>query len=345
MLTLTLWLSGLARATPAEGEVCGAWDLPSAGSVRVDEVEESSGVAVGRTSRALYTLEDAGNDPVLHILDLDRGYLGRQVVRGATNTDWEDLAAGPCPSNVLASSCLWIADTGDNDEVRDAVVMWVVPESMDAGVDAVACRLRYPDDEPHDAEAAFVDPEGVLRVVTKERDGEAHVYALASPACDGSVEALVEEAELDPGAPITGGAMSADGATTVLRSLDRVWIWQGCELDWAAEPTTFALEGQEQGEAVALGPNGDMVTTSEGAPFEVWSAPCAETTPLVCEGCGCASTGAPRSFVWAALGMLVVVFLRREAHTPESMDLFGRGFPARDGPQTGPSSRHSFSRR
>ena len=303
MLTLTLWLSGLARATPVEGEVCNGWDLPSAGSVRVDEVEESSGVAVGRTTRAIYTLEDAGNDPVLHIVHLDRGYLGSQVVRGATNTDWEDLAAGPCPANVSASSCLWIADTGDNDEIRDDIVMWVVPESMDAGVDAVACRLRYPDDEPHDAEAAFVAPDGLLRVVTKERDGEAHVYALASPACDGTVEVLVEEAKLDPGAPITGAAMSADGTTTVLRSLDRAWVWQGCELDWSAAPASFALEGQEQGEAVAFGPDEEMVTTSEGAPFEVWSAPCAERAAPVCEACGCASPVVTRSSMvgWVAL--------------------------------------------
>ncbi len=268
-------------------------------------------MAVGRTNRVIYTLEDSGHDAVLHIVHLDRGYLGRQVVRGATNTDWEDLAAGACPANVSASSCLWIADTGDNDEVRDDVVMWVVPESTDEGVDAVACRIRYPDDEPHDAEAAFIDPSGTLRVVTKERDGEAHVYALASPTCDGTVEVLVEEAELDPGAPITGASMSPDGTTTVLRSLDRVWIWQGCALDWSTVPTSFALEGQEQGEAVALGPEGEMVTTSEGAPFEVWSAPCAETVPLVCEGCGCATAEGGARFTFAAVALILASGMAR----------------------------------
>ncbi len=301
-MTLLLILPRLASAN----DTCAAWEHTSSATVTVDDVGESSGVAVGPSTGILYTLEDAGNDAVLHIVGTDGAYLGAQTVRGATNTDWEDLAAARCPSTVDAEGCLWIADTGDNDETRDEVVLWVVPESTRATEDAVACRLGYPGGRAYDVEALLVAPDGVVRLVTKENDGEARVFVGGPLRCDGTLETLSKEAVLDVAAPVTGGAMSADGTTAVLRTRDEALVWRGCDVDWSVAPERVPLPVQEQGEGIALTADGDLVTSSEGEPFRAWVGACVREEPVPCEapgGCGCGTGTAPGAFSVAVLAV------------------------------------------
>src|SRR5712691_5556786 len=54
----------------------------------------------------------------------DRGAL---LVPGADAIDWEDISLGPCPKSI-ASTCLYLADTGDNLEFRPFVTIYAVPE-------------------------------------------------------------------------------------------------------------------------------------------------------------------------------------------------------------------------
>ena len=125
---------------------------------------QSSGLAAARTQADIYyTHNDAGGEPAIYLFTAQGEWLGAQTITGATNTDWEDVSPGPCPAGVDAESCLWIADIGDNEEVRPYVSVWVVAESVQASAPAIECRLVYPDGEPEDAEALWVDPDGVIR--------------------------------------------------------------------------------------------------------------------------------------------------------------------------------------
>ncbi|MFN7145138.1 MAG: hypothetical protein ACK4YP_15280, partial [Myxococcota bacterium] len=188
-----MWfIVGLALAAPEEFEVCGSFGTtegPLEVQVDQDLVGEiqSSGLAASRTEEGLYyTHDDAGGEPRLYLFrDTGPGgeFVGPQLVSGATNTDWEDLAAGPCPGSVDAEHCIWIADIGDNDEVRPNVSVWVVPESTQANVTAVECALVYPEGEKHDAEALLISPDGTLRILTKDKDG-AKVFRIGNPDCD-----------------------------------------------------------------------------------------------------------------------------------------------------------------
>lgn len=290
-------LPGLAVA----GTVClevGA----SPGSVAVDELpaNESSGLAAGRANPGVFYTHDDGGDPSLFLFSLDGSFLGEQRVDGATNRNWEDVAGGPCPAGVAAEHCLWIGDIGDNEETRESVIVYVIPESEGHTETAVSCALRYPEGKARDAEALFVDPAGTLRVVSKEDDGEAKVFRLDSPRCDGTVETLVLEHELQLGSAVTGAAMRADGEAVVFRSLTHGWMWVGCEVDLRDSPIEIDLGAQPQGEAIAFTEDGGLVVTSEGEPFRVWEVPCAKSGPAPCDACGCG--GGSDGLLFVAVG-------------------------------------------
>ncbi len=294
---------------PARAQSCEDWGAATA-TVTLEGVAESSGLAHGSTG-VLYTLEDGGNDALLHVFDMTDGWRGTQLVRGATNTDWEDLAAGPCPATVDAAECLWIADTGDNDGARDELVLWVLPATTSGAEDAVRCSLRLPDAR-RDVEALLIAPDGAVRLVSKESD-EAHVYLLASPTCDGTTEALAEEVRIAVDAPITGGVASPDGDYVLLRNAYAAWRWPACggTPDWSAPPAPVDLASQQQGEAIALDAAHTLYTTSEGAPFAAVAAACTEEGPLdACAACGC-GTQAPRAVPPALLALAALALVRR----------------------------------
>jgi hypothetical protein len=285
----------LFSLTVLAAEICSSWDPIGNQLVFEDApISESSGVTWGRLNPELYyTLDDEGNEAVLHLFNLKQEFLGDQLVRGAINTDWEDLAAGPCPESVAAESCLYIGDIGDNHGERESLTIFIIPESSNAAEDAISCLLKYPDNKHYDAETLLVDPEGVVRLVTKEGDGEAKVYRVDSLACDRTAQELLEEAELslqgdsEEDRKVTGGAISEDGSQVVLRSYSKGWLFDGCPLNWNVEPVVLDLGSQPKGEGITFGEDLALVTTSEGTPFRVWELPCIEFVESPCKECGC----------------------------------------------------------
>ena len=78
-------------------------------------INESSGLVASRTnSGAYWTHNDSGGGPFIYALDTNGETLGTFRVNGATNRDWEDIAAGPGPQH--GRSYLYIGDIGDNDQ-------------------------------------------------------------------------------------------------------------------------------------------------------------------------------------------------------------------------------------
>jgi MYXO-CTERM domain-containing protein len=291
----------LAMAYAAD-EVCSNWN-PSElrSSVKDLPTTESSGLAWWGDT--LLTHPDSSGNAELYAFDTTGEFLRTIPVSGATNTDWEDLAVGACDEG----TCAWIADIGDNDGVRDEVTIWRAPLSDAVMIGATACPLRYDDGEAHDAEALLLFPDQRVRVVTKT-SGKATVFRSEPLRCDGEAQTLYAEVKLDLSEPVTGGTVSADGTLVVLRGLTVGWAWQGCVLDWSAEPTGLLFVGEDQGEGVALAADGTLWTCSEGEDFDLHELPCTETAPPPCEGCACAAATAPGSaaaaFVVAALAAL-----------------------------------------
>lgn len=283
----------IASALGAELPVCAEFAEASAPIV-VDGIVslQSSGLTAARSHPGrFFTHDDAGGNASLYVFERTASgaeSIGEQIIQGAVNTDWEDIATGPCPASVDAEWCLWIGDIGDNDKLRSSISVWVVPDTMDAGTTAVQCSLVYEDQKRYDAETLFVSPDGVLRIVTKEADGEAKIYRIDNPRCNGgAAQTLIREAEIFLTEEVTGGAMNDAGTAVVLRGPTTAWQWSGCDIVWTDPPMPVDLGVQPQGEAVTFLPDGNLVSSSEGEPFRIWETQCLETTQVDCPSCGC----------------------------------------------------------
>jgi hypothetical protein len=253
---------------------------PAALECRVEEVaqplpgdvRETSGIVRSRAdSTVFWTHNDSGDKAVLYALD-ERGQLLERVrVSGASALDWEDLAAAPC----AGGSCMYIADTGDNEGVRPTIDIYrVIEPARGAGVTAPAARLtlRYPD-APQNAEALFALPDGSVFVVTKGTHGTVSLFALPSPESETGVRTLRLVRELfphptDSAQLVTGAAASPDGRWVVIRTYGTLFFYDANALVSNAPVTPLVYDvrplREAQGEAVALSNDGQVWLTSEG---------------------------------------------------------------------------------
>ncbi len=249
--------------------------VDTAGVALPDAGHESSGVALSRGGDALGTHNDSG-DPVLHLVGMDGTVRGQVRVAGASVTDWEDVAAGPCPGG---GRCLYVADIGDNQAERARITIYRVPEPAAADAQtrpAEALTAEYPDGA-QDAEAMFVLPDGAVYVVTKGETGPIAVYRLPRTARPGTAARMARVAELRAGqAPrrerITGAAASPDGRWFVLRTLDGLQFYRAGSLAAGRldPPLRYDLQplDEAQGEAVDVGAGGVVYLSSEGGKRE-----------------------------------------------------------------------------
>ena len=93
------------------------------GTFQDPDLRESSGVARSHIiPRILFTINDSGNDPVIFATDSSGRAIGRWLVPGVKNRDWEAIAIGRCP----VGSCIYLGDTGDNREREKVVTIYRV---------------------------------------------------------------------------------------------------------------------------------------------------------------------------------------------------------------------------
>jgi len=239
-------------------------------------VSEASGVAVGSgTPPRLWMVNDEG-EPVIYGVELNGRIADRVRVAGAIDEDWEDLAAGPCPTG----RCLYIADIGDNLARRPRITVYRIAEPRAGSAEPVkaeAFHATYPDG-PHNAESILVDREGRIFVITKGRS--AVIYRFPASLVPGSTSTLEKLADvsLSPSSggshsyrhsqPVTGAALSPDRNWVAIRSNRSLWFCRMADLI-AGQPrdpirVDLAPAHEPQGEAVAFGPGGTIYLVGEG---------------------------------------------------------------------------------
>jgi hypothetical protein len=245
-----------------------------------DDLKESSGIAPSRTRRGVYwTHNDSGNTPNLYAVDIDGHELGRVRVVGATNQDWEDIAAERCPAG--AGNCLYIADSGDNGgggggkgKERHAVRLDVVPEPAQGArtVQAREYQGLLPPGKRTDIEAMAVLPDGRIYLVSKGIRNEIELFRWPTPLREGAPVALERVRRLAPeaaqvGDRVTGASASPNGRWVAVRTYAALAFYRTEDLLGSGGPVAqLDLEplGETQGEAVSLADDGDVVLTSEG---------------------------------------------------------------------------------
>jgi hypothetical protein len=208
------------------------------------ELREASGLAVSRTQPGvLWVHNDSGDSPMLYAINKEGVLLARVAVVDEVAIDWEDIAAGPCPEEGATTHCLYIADTGNNFLSRDIVTIFVVNEPSIAGADparpiaahARAFGFRYPN-EPEDAEALAVLPNGDLTVVPKGRTPKISFFGLSKGDVARAVmtrDVLTAVSQGDTGISpdqglgrwVTAAAMSPGGRTLAVRTYSEIFFY------------------------------------------------------------------------------------------------------------------------
>jgi hypothetical protein len=270
------WLPLLHAAEPAPGF---ARRNPAA-TLRSPAVGEASGIAVSpaRPDR-LWLVNDSGSAAELHRTDPDGADLGKVVVAGVKNTDWEDLSS----FRLGGKPYLLIADSGDNLSRRAGCQLHVVPEPQDADREiAVAWTIDFTyEDGPRDCEAVAVDEKAGKILLLSKRTKPPGLYELPlKPPGKGPVVAKKLGSLGDPlatgGLPIpygtqpTGLDVSADGKLAAVITYARVFLFpRGEGESWAtalARPA-LALEPHRLRQAEAAGFSRDgteLFAVSEG---------------------------------------------------------------------------------
>jgi hypothetical protein len=261
-------------------------------------IRESSGVAASRAHQdVLWTHNDSGDGPYLYATDLRGTDRGRLLVSGAQAWDWEAMAQGPCPvpfvlqprPRVVAGSCVFLGDVGDNLEARPFVTIYAVPEpeppaqagdTLGATRAPAVLRVRYPDGF-HDVEAMYVSPrDTALYLVTKGgRRSSIRLYRIErrswsrpDTAGDVAVATLVQTLDIRPspeaGRVVTDGAIRPDGRLVALRTYSEIYLFYpgvGGRLVPARERPCNIAGLEIGGEAIDFLSDSTFVLTSEAA--------------------------------------------------------------------------------
>jgi hypothetical protein len=267
----------ILTACASAPEPAGSALLPDRDPVRLHPVaffeapaiDESSGIAASRQEPGMYwTHNDSGGAPVLYALDGTGRLVGAPVrLLGATNVDWEDIAADDAGN-------LWVADIGNNLNSRTDLCLYVVPEPDPRTQDRVrvarAIAIRYPDqflfpppELDFDAEALFV-AHGKPYVLTKHRgNSTTRLYRLDSPS-DGLSAPLTLLASFDIGGMVTAADASPDGRRIVVLTYTAVWIFEAREGDdYFGGAIRWLPIRALQCEGVCFDADGSLVITNE----------------------------------------------------------------------------------
>lgn len=280
-----LWLLCLPHPAQLPG-----WQLVAPQHLRrtgtlASGMAEASGAAVSRRNAGIiWTINDSGNPADLIATDT----LGRlrATIRldGATNTDWEEVALGPCREG----NCVYIADVGDNAERRSEVQLYRLTEPLVTGPAERTVTsstrgfekltFRYPDGA-HDVEAMAVMANGDVLLVTKGRSHgvvefrvPASAWGSTTPATATRIDSLPITASAGSGQLVTGMAISPDGKRAVVRTYREILLF-ALRADGTmrpdAKPTGCDILGLEpQGEGIAYLDERQLVLTSERGLFK-----------------------------------------------------------------------------
>jgi hypothetical protein len=272
---VVLALGGIACAPIAlAGPGCAPTGQPV---VLPDALDETSGAAVSRRAPGAYwTHNDGGSE--LHAVDGGGTVLATYGLPLRLR-DWEDMEIAACADG----DCLYFADTGDNGERREPggirIVRVAEPDpSARPAADAEPLRadvfpIRLPDG-PRDVEALYVLPGERLHLVTKGRAHPLTVYRYPGPLRPDTV--TLEEVQRLSDEPmgllaqVTGASASADGSVVAVRTYQSLEFFS-VRADTLARRDNGLVNlrtlEEIQGEAVALGPDGLVLLTSEAGPL------------------------------------------------------------------------------
>jgi hypothetical protein len=205
-------------------------------NIASDQIIEASGLAQStRRHDRLWVVNDGGSAPVLHAIGTDGQAQGSVTLDAGSNVDWEDLSS----FELDHKSWLLVADTGDNEALRDTSTIYVIEEpQLGENEDAVlppawTFSFRWPDG-PQDCEAVGVDAVNERILLLSKRSIPAVLYELPlrPPSQD-----VITATRLGP-----VDALARPTADDLARAApERNWHWQPTALDIARDGSAAVI--------------------------------------------------------------------------------------------------------
>ena len=256
MLLAALALSGAGGAQ--------AWGQEPTSEIVVDDprITESSGLSVSPTDpNLLYTINDSGNGPVVFVLDRRSGDVVGTTALVGPDPESHDTEA----LSVDDRGALWVADTGDNTNMRTDAALYRLPAPGRGAATATPQRvpLVYTSGRPN-IEALLIDQtSGRSWLITKGFLG-GQVLRLPNEMTPGQVVTPVPVTGVRVAGLVTDATVLPDGAAAVVRTYGEAQVYRLPSWELIG---SFRLPRQEQGESVTPLPNGQtLLAGSEGSP-------------------------------------------------------------------------------
>lgn len=257
--------------------------------IKDEAVRESSGIAASRKNAGVFwTHNDSGDGAFLYAFDRTGKSLGVWKVTGASNIDWEDIAA--YTDRQTGESYLLIGDIGNNERARREVIIYKVVEPIVTTADAdsskkkprstaAAAKIRaeFPD-APRDAETLLVNPaNGDIYLISKNLSEEAEAFKLPAAYSSEKKNRLQNVGKFSvPSLTkgfLTGGDISPDGKRLIVCDYFAAYeialpaAAKSFDDIWEASAEKVELGERTQGEAVCYAADGRAIyATSEKRP-------------------------------------------------------------------------------
>ncbi len=261
------------------------------GTIKSDEITESSGLAASRCNKNVFwTHNDSGDGAYIFALDETGEKLGTWKVASAKNNDWEDIAAY---KNEKGECFLLVGDIGNNLRKRSELTVYKVKEPKVSTADkssgkenpqmtesAEQIKFSYSDIR-HDAETLMINPKsGDIYILTKRLNGASGVYKIPADCDKTKTNELEKIADFTvPAVPngfLTGGDVSPDGKRVIITDYFNAYEIilpeneKNFDKIWKQKPAIIELGARSQGEAVCYSADGNAIfATSEkkNSPF------------------------------------------------------------------------------
>jgi hypothetical protein len=178
----------------------------------------------------LYTHEDSGNWNEIYITNAKGEDLGKIVLDGIANRDWEDLASGPGPEN--SKSYLYIGDIGDNNSVYPNVIIYrfAEPDLTNCSSQTIihvtpdVLKFTYPTGAVN-AESLLLDPLTKDLYIMTKQVAHSMLFVAKYPQSTTSSTKLIQLASL-PFDLLTAADISPDGSEILVRNTGQIWYWK-----------------------------------------------------------------------------------------------------------------------
>lgn len=233
---------------------------------------EASGLAASALRPGVFFTHGDKDDPDVLVSFDASGMIEEHEIRHATNHDWEDVAAAPCP-NPSDGRCLFVGDIGGSTGVDDEVEIYVIREP-EAGEVEVEPLETWDIDVPYpiDAETLLVHPlTGEVTIITKDI-GHGTVFRLTP---DHSEFEAIDEVDVDHA---SGGAWDPTGERVVLRDRHQLYVWDVDPSDpdgqWNEDPLEVHGHTETAGEAVTFTAEGELYSLGAEQPLLEAFYPC-----------------------------------------------------------------------